>query len=222
MRLTLHPVPRRKKDETSMRDTRKIVLAPEQEAWLRKHYKHTKNADICERLGVSMRTLERMARSMGLEKSPRFMKKVQLNAAAKAKESHIKNGTYNPKGFIIPRSEEHRFKPGVTPLQRLGKKKEAERLRKSTETMARMRKEERMRIALGLPQETRLRLKTQPKRAAYQRYYLRKLGYIIPTGSKVVYYDENTRRSEEYENRRRCDRHYIWFDYKPLPKDGKI
>lgn len=40
------------------------------------------------------------------------MKDCQRYTAKKAKQSHLKNGTYPPKGFIIPNSEKYRFKPG--------------------------------------------------------------------------------------------------------------
>ena len=38
------------------------------------------------------------------------MREAQALAAKKAKESHLRNGTYTPKGFKIPRREENYFK----------------------------------------------------------------------------------------------------------------
>lgn len=43
------------------------------------------------------------------------MKDCQAFTAKKAKESHLRNGTYPPKGFIIPNREKYYFKPGHIP-----------------------------------------------------------------------------------------------------------
>ena len=32
-----------------------IILTDQEEAWLKKHFKHTKNEEIAERFGISMR-----------------------------------------------------------------------------------------------------------------------------------------------------------------------
>ena len=112
-------------------NTIKIILTPDQEKWLIAHFKHTKNEEIAKRLGVSETTVHRFARKLGLKKTARHMKATQRNAADKAQESHRRNGTYPPKGYIIPGSEEHRFKKGVTSYQRLGKRKERKRIERS-------------------------------------------------------------------------------------------
>ena len=113
----------------------KITLTPEQETWLVRHFKHTRNAEAAVRLGISERSLTRIARRLGLEKSRQFMRKTQRNAADKAKESHLRNGTYPPKGYRIPRSEEFQFKAGVTPVERLGKRRERKRIERSAESL---------------------------------------------------------------------------------------
>ena len=46
------------------------------------------------------------------------MRDCQLHTAEKAKLSHLKNGTYPPKGFIIPGSEKYCFKPGHIPTKK--------------------------------------------------------------------------------------------------------
>lgn len=91
---------------------------------LRKMFKNTPNDVIMEKLDISFSTLHRAARALGLTKTKRFMRRCQRDAAAKARNSHIVNGTYPPKGYIIPGSERYRFKAGETPLQRLGARKE--------------------------------------------------------------------------------------------------
>lgn len=117
-----------------MGKTVKIVLTPQQERWLTNHFKHTKNSECAERLGISLRSVVRIARKLGLTKSRQFMARCQRETSDAAKESHRRNGTYPPKGFRIPKSEVGQFKPGVTSRERLGAKRESERIRKSAES----------------------------------------------------------------------------------------
>ena len=195
-----------------MRDTHKIELTPKQEAWMRKHFCHTKNDDICARFGWSASTMHRFARRLGLKKTRQFMKKCQETTWKAAWESNHRNGTFPPKGFIIPRSEEFRFKPG----HKESEAKKRKRLAKSVATRRQTIKEERARANWGFPQLTKLRVIRQPQLAVTIRHYLRKHGYIIPRGSMVVYYDENTDRCPNIEARRMGDKHYIAFTFKPL------
>lgn len=200
-----------------MGKTDKIALTPEQERWMAVHFKHTKNDEIMERFGWSHSTLHRFARQMGLKKTKQFMRSVQAEAAAKAKASHLRNGTYPPKGYKIPGSEQNWFKKGETGLMRFGKRKERKRIEKSVETRRKTIREEKAKALFGLPRRTKLRVVKRPHYVACQRYYLRKLGYIIPWGSFTAYYGPGTQRSEDYENRTRanCDR-YVHFEYKPI------
>ena len=92
-----------------------IRLTDERERWLTANFPHCSN-EICALLcGISPRSVVRFAREHGLTKTAQFMKECQAHTAKKARESHLKNGTYNPKGFIIPGSEKFRFKPGHAP-----------------------------------------------------------------------------------------------------------
>ena len=56
----------------------KIALTPEQERWLVAHFRHTRNEEIGERLGISQSSLHRFARELGLTKTRQFMRKVRL------------------------------------------------------------------------------------------------------------------------------------------------
>ncbi|MBR6280835.1 MAG: hypothetical protein IKR32_06025, partial [Bacteroidales bacterium] len=143
--------------------TEKIILTPRQEAWLCRHFRNTKNAELAARLGISETSLHRFARSLGLTKTPQFMRKCQAATAAAAKASHLRNGTYPPKGYRIPRSEEFQFKPGETPLDRLGKRREKKRVEKALATRNATIRDERLRIRWGLEQRTRMKLNPQPR-----------------------------------------------------------
>jgi hypothetical protein len=195
---------------------KKITLTPEQEKWLTAHFKHTKNEEIGERLGISQSSVHRFARELGLTKTKQFMRKLQKNTSERAKASHLRNGTYPPKGYRIPRSEESRFKPGETSAQRIGKAGERRRIEKSAESRRRTFKEERSRRVFGLPQRTGLRVIRLPRYVAYQRYHLRKLGYIVPRGGFTAYYTPETRRSRRYEDRPRDSRRYVHFEFRDI------
>lgn len=180
-----------------------IVLTEQQEAWLTKHFKHTKNAEIASRLGISERSVNRLAKRRGLTKSKQFIRKTQLEAAAKANESNRINGTYPPKGYKIPRSEEFWFKKGESNIDRFGVKKNAERIVNNTQSRKETFRLEKARALYGLPRQTKLQVIKRPRRQIDMRYYLRKRGYIIERGSMTVYYNENTNRSLELESRPR-------------------
>lgn len=195
------------------------TLTEKEVKWLEKHFRNTKNAEIAEHLGISESSVHRYARELGLKKTPQFIRKCQAATTAAAKASHLRNGTYPPKGYKIPHSEEHRFKPGENNLQRLGPRRERQRIRKMKETMAETRRVERARALFGLERKTKLKLAGmgQPRHFALQRYYLRRLGYIIERGSMDAYYTQETKRSKEYESRTRenCN-NFVPFRFKPL------
>lgn len=92
----------------------KINLTDEQKQWLKRNYPHMAN-DICAvYLGISRRSVVRLARDLELEKTPQFMRECQAHTAKKAKESHLRNGTYPAKGWYSPNLQKgkiYQFKP---------------------------------------------------------------------------------------------------------------
>lgn len=195
------------------RDTHKITMTPAQREWMRAHFKHTKNDEIVARFGWSHSTMHRFARELGLTKTPQYMRKCQEHTTACAVASHLKNGTYPPKGYIIPKSEQFRFKPGRKESEATKRK----RLAQAAATRRQTIKEERARISFGIPQRTKLRLIAQPRIAIMQRLYLRKHGYHIERGSLVAYYDDQTVRCPKIEARTRGDRNYVAFQFLQKP-----
>lgn len=177
----------------------KLDVSERTKNWIRKHYKHTKNAEIMERFGLSDGWLHRFARAEGLKKTPQFLRKVQLEASAHAKQSHLRNGTFPPKGYVIPGREKNGFKKGETTLDRIGAKREAERIQKSAESRRKTWKLEHARMLFGLPRETKLAVVKHPREHALRRHRLKRLGYICERGSYDVYYDFTTRRDEALE-----------------------
>lgn len=112
----------------------KIKLTDKQEKWLIRHYLHTKNEEIALKLGISETAVHRFARALGLKKSRQYMVKCQRATADAAKRSHLINNTYPPKGYKIPGSEKYQFKPGESCLDRLGPKREAQRIQRAVES----------------------------------------------------------------------------------------
>lgn len=178
--------------------TEKIILTERQERWLARHFKHTKNDECASRLGISPRSVVRIARSMGLSKSRQFMVKCQRATANAAARSHIMHGTYPPKGFRIPNSEAGQFKSGISNKDRLGVKRESERLRKSAESRRKTIADEKRRILFGFDQKTKLKLFSNPKKHQY-RYALRQRGYLIARGGSDAKVVAETTRSPKVE-----------------------
>ncbi|MGM9815997.1 MAG: hypothetical protein ACI304_02925 [Lepagella sp.] len=190
----------------------KVPITTEQIEWLRANYANTTNAEIMEHLGIKNSTLHRLARAYRLTKSKEFMDRWQKEITRRARATNERNN-WPPKGYIIPKSREYCFKKGVTPLMLLGPERNAERIRKSSETRKATIASERRRILFGLEQRTKLKLNGSFRPKANVRYQMRKLGYLVDRGGNTATITPLTRRSEHYE--RRCKEvgiRIIYFD----------
>lgn len=90
----------------------KIHLTLEQQMWMRRNFPGMANSICALYLGVSESSVKRIAYAMGLQKTAQFMREAQAHAARRAKESHLRNGTYPPKGWYSPNLQKgvaHRF-----------------------------------------------------------------------------------------------------------------
>lgn len=169
--------------------------------WFIKHYKHTKNDDIVAKLNISHASLHRLARQHNLKKSKNFMRKTQLEAMAKAKESHEINGTYPPKGYEIPKSDIARFKKGEGIWTRVSKKRAKQMHQNSAESLKQRRAKEKRRVLYGLEQETKLKVVAQSKSKVCLRCNMKKKhGYVVDSrDSNIMYYTDDTKRSKIME-----------------------
>lgn len=98
----------------------KIHLTPQQELWMKLHWPHMSNEICALILGISPRSVVRQGRRLGLRKTDQFMRECQAHTSKRAKESHLKNGTYPAKGFYSPnlqKGEAYQFKPGHKPIK---------------------------------------------------------------------------------------------------------
>ncbi len=80
----------------------RIELTPERKLWLRLNFPHMSNGICALILGISPRSVVRIARSMGVCKTAQFMRECQAHTSKRAKESHLRNGTYPAKGYYSP------------------------------------------------------------------------------------------------------------------------
>lgn len=180
------------------RDTTKIVLTDEQQQWLRDNYATTLNKDCAAHLGISESSVHRFARDMGLKKDPEWFHALVLERVRMMAAVNRGPGNHGKKNLHL--GEPHRFRKGQTNRERYGEEKERQRILKAAATRRETIRKERMRVNWGLPQQTKLRVISNPQ-ARYARYALKSRGYIIPArGSMEAYWDENTTRSAIVEN----------------------
>ena len=191
----------------------KIILTPKQEAYLVKHFKNTKNDVLMAKLGLKFSTFHRIVRKLGLKKTKQFMHKTQRACADAAKASHLKNGTYPPKGYRIPRSEEFQYKPGETVKSRIGTRRWNRAVKRAHDKLEQIRREEHARATFGLPRRTRLRVVQQPRQKILDRSYLKRRGYVIDDANNIAYWTATTKRATRLEARPRR-----YFIFKPHPE----
>lgn len=115
----------------------------------------TFNNVLAKKLNVSQRSLIRKARELGIEKEDGFLEKRRDEISAMAKDApKPPQPTKGVKGFVIPNSEQFRFRKGyVSPIT--WDRNMVEKIHKKRNETIRI---ERLRIKYGLQQKTRLRL----------------------------------------------------------------
>ena len=180
----------------------KIRLRPDQLDWLVKHFKDRENEFLAYKLGISETSLHRLARRYGLKKSNAFLKARSQDGGRTSIYYHRKrdDGFIPKKGDPVrPGSEKAWFRPGEKSVDRIGKRREAERIRKSAASRKATRLNEVIRLRRGLPQLTRLRIRTLPKEAYVERYYLLRRGYILDDAQLVAYWTPDTLRCPRKE-----------------------
>ena len=189
----------------------KIVLTDAQTKWLQKHFKHTKNDVIRERLGLSHSTLHRIARELGLKKTRQFMAKMQMAAsmagkaaieaedeAAKERRRQQANANRNP---------ERCFKKGKWSLAKCPPEKLSIINAKRAASWLKTRRADEVRLNWGLPTQTKFHFRRhldpdKNKKLCSLRNYLKRKGYEIPgRAGMAVYVTRETRRSAKMESK---------------------
>lgn len=171
----------------------KIVLSDEQRAWLFAHYDNTSNNEIAHHLGVSFRTVIRMARSFGLKRSKAGLRQILCRTQQSLVPIKRMRGTLPKKG-VMPEGFKkgilYQFKHGHTDTQwhRFTEEERREYRKRMSENRLALLKSERRRVLFGFEQKTRLRVVKQSKRKIQYRYWLRKNGYVESAGNHNLYY----------------------------------
>lgn len=94
-------------------------LTQEQREWFVANFDHTKNQELADRLGTSIRTVTRMARELGLWKTKEFVAAMQRNASEHgARATRLMGGNVGAAN-LLKYGKATRFKPGTRQKDRM-------------------------------------------------------------------------------------------------------
>ena len=179
----------------------KIILSETEQQWMRNNFCKTKNAEVAEHLGISHRTVVRIAREMGLVKHPDFTKAMQRNASEHAaKRNRANGGNAGAKNLLIY-GKAYQFKKGERQKDKMSAEAFDAMHRHIGEQRKKTFKAEKRRVIFGLEQKTKLRVVQAPKEKICLRNGLRKKGYEIARASNEAFITAATHRSEVMERR---------------------
>lgn len=188
----------------------KVILSSHDEAWLKENYADTSNSEIKDYLGISKGVLDRMVREYNLRKSPEYLKSAKRESLRLATKAAMAMG-WPPKGYIIPKSDEARRKGQEKIAEMRADAEINARWRKNmSECRKKLYKDEKRRVLFGLEQKTHIKVVRASRAKVCCRSELRSLGYIIPKGSNVAYWNAETLRNEKREMNAR--KHGIRFE----------
>lgn len=200
----------------------KIILDDAQLAWLRRYYPVTENGRIAIAMGICLETLRRIKESYGLKKSAKGKAAILKRRVSRAAKTNERNGCYDRKRG---RPVSDATREGVrrrwakvyageclSPLALL-KARDPEGYAAMVERRGRERKEcirkEKLRMVYGLGRKTNISvvvLKAYTQSQRHRRYSALKRGYLLDVdcsegtaGRYVIYYDDETQRSEVFE-----------------------
>ncbi|MDD2353416.1 MAG: hypothetical protein PHX56_07695 [Atribacterota bacterium] len=113
------------------------------------------NRVLAKELNVSMRSLIRKARELGIQKENDFLVKRKKEIQKMSREAHPPHPYKGIKGWYVPNSEATRFKPGNISSMKTNPDVVQKVRKKRNETIAR----DRRRLRLGLPPLSNLKLR---------------------------------------------------------------
>jgi hypothetical protein len=134
----------------------KITWTCEMVETLRNEFPTSFNKELAKKLGVSWRSLVRKARELGIEKEANFIESRRPEIVKMIARVRKANPKQTGKGFVVPNSEQYRFKAGHVPRM----KHDRGLIDKVHKTRNETIKRERIRIKYGLPRITKLNLQT--------------------------------------------------------------
>lgn len=176
-------------------------LTQEQRKWFMEKFAHTKNQELANYLGTSLRSITRIARELDLWKDKEFMVAMQRNASEHgARANRAMGGNAGTRNLLIY-GKAHQFKAGESNKDRMSEEAFADMHRRIGESRKELFKKERRRAIFGLEQQTGLRVIRCPKEKVSLRNNLRKHGYDIGRASNEATITNETRRSIKMEAR---------------------
>ena len=144
-------------------------LTQEQIDFIREHFADAPNKEIAKALGISLSSVSNVQKRYHLTKSPEHDK-------AMHRLSGLASASSWGKIELTPEVLEKR----------------AASFKKTWQT-------ERARVAFGLPQKTKIRIKKWSRKKTEQAYYLRQRGYILDEDRKIAFFTPQTRRATRLE-----------------------
>lgn len=133
---------------------KKIIWTQEMTDLIIAEFPVSYNRELAKKIGVSMSSLIRKARELGIEKEPMFLDKRREEITEMAIKALPPQPTKGRKGWCVPKSEQTRFMPGHIPAMKVNREVVDKVTKKRNETIAR----DRRRLRLGLKQLTKLKL----------------------------------------------------------------
>lgn len=204
--------------------TRKPALDEKGLAWLKKHFQHTRNIDIMDRLNIGESQLHRYARQYGLKKSRQYLKKMNLKSRDASADVSQRYGVWEENSRRAKRQWECAkaqgkqfggFRPGESNKTRFSARTYKKIVQKIVESRKKTIQMERARLIWGLPRKTRLNIvvmKKYTKSQTAHRYNAHQRGYILAddcregSGTRyTIFYDEKTQRTDRFEKNLRKD-----------------
>ena len=176
-------------------------LTQEQREWFVANFDHTKNQELADHLGTSVRTVTRMARELGLWKTKEFVAAMQRNASEHGARANRLMGGNAGAVNQLKYGKATRFKPGTSQKERMSAEAFAEMHHRIGESRKETFRKERVRVNWGFEQRTKLRVVKCPKEKVSLRSSLRKRGYEIARASNEAVITETTRRCRQMETR---------------------
>ena len=178
-------------------------LTAEQLEWLKENFCHTKNQELADELGTSPRSVIRMARTLGLWKTSKFVAAMQKNAADNAARANRANGGNAGAKNLLLYGKAYQFKKGERQKDKMSAEAFDAMHRRIGEQRKNIFKAEKRRVLFGLGQKTKLRVVQVSRKKKSLRYNLRKKGYEIARASNEAFITAATHRSEVMERRAR-------------------
>ena len=178
-------------------------LTAEQLEWLKENFCHTKNQELADELGTSPRSVIRMARTLGLWKTSKFVTAMQQNAADHAARANRANGGNAGAKNLLLYGKAYQFKKGERQKDKMSAEAFDAMHRRIGEQRKNIFKAEKRRVLFGLGQKTKLRVVQVSRKKKSLRYNLRKKGYEIARASNEAFITAATHRSEVMERRAR-------------------